>query len=128
MVVFCFCLFFLFVLFCFGFFARFVTRVRASAGNELFSLLTLFIRDDITDGHFRKICCCLYCFKSSLFLLPSLKLFSAVSSFGYPGEIAFLFQKNLQLCPGHVHNEKLFCNFWKAVHRTMKYTRLYLKI
>lgn len=47
---------------------------------------------DISD----KFCCCLYCYKSSVFSLPSLKLHSAKSVFGYPEEIAFLLQKNLQ--------------------------------
>jgi len=47
---------------------------------------------DISD----KFCSCLYCHKSSAFSLPTLKLHSAKSAFGYPGEIVFLLQKNLQ--------------------------------
>lgn len=74
-----------------------MVSVKVSAGNELFSPFTLFICNDIMEGHFRKSWCCLYCYKSSVFLLPSLKLYSAKSPFGYPGEITFQFQKNLQI-------------------------------
>lgn len=80
--------------------------VRASAGNELFSLFTVFICDDIMEGHFRKICCCcLYFSKSSVFLLPSLKLYSAKSPFVCPGGIS-VSKKFANSCPGHIHNEK----------------------